>query len=214
MSSGFVSGGTIEGQGSPPTSTTATSTKPPDSNSTLGNSDSTLGANLNAWDQVQREVAAERQKRAAERERALAGDERSLYDILQANKAAKQAAFEEQARLSNQFRALDDDDVDFLDRVREAKRREDARLRDETRAGVQAFRDKQKKTAAEAGDGLREAEAEEETEWAVSRRKRKAKAQLGLVRSVKRKGDESKEGEKTESSETPEDDYGSDSDSE
>ncbi|KAF4585355.1 putative NEFA-interacting nuclear protein NIP30 [Ophiocordyceps camponoti-floridani] len=67
------------------------------------------------WESVQRELAAERKKREEARAKAAAGEEKSLYDILQANKAAKQAAFEEKLRLKNQFRALDDDEADFLD---------------------------------------------------------------------------------------------------
>ncbi|KAF3766807.1 hypothetical protein M406DRAFT_244207, partial [Cryphonectria parasitica EP155] len=47
---------------------------------------------------------------------------RSLYDVLQANKAAKQAAFEEANRLKHQFRALDEDEIGFLDEVVQRKR--------------------------------------------------------------------------------------------
>ncbi|KAK0619983.1 NEFA-interacting nuclear protein NIP30, partial [Immersiella caudata] len=48
--------------------------------------------------------------------------EKSLYEVLQANKAAKQSAFEEANKIKNQFRALDDDEIDFLEGVREKKR--------------------------------------------------------------------------------------------
>lgn len=65
----------------------------------------------------------------------------SLYETLQANKAAKQAAHDEATRLRNQFRALDEDEVEFLADVREAKRAEEERVRRETEEGLKAFRE-------------------------------------------------------------------------
>ncbi|KKF96999.1 hypothetical protein CFO_g654 [Ceratocystis platani] len=145
MSSGFISSGKIEGQDpSQPLSSVASPTP------LISHPKNTLGKNQDAWDQVQKEVIAERQQRAAERAKVINGEEKSLYEILQANKAAKQAAIEEQNRLSNQFRALDDDEVEFLDRVRESKRSEDNRVREETQAGLQAFRHAQQSTANES----------------------------------------------------------------
>ncbi|CAP65397.1 uncharacterized protein PODANS_6_9010 [Podospora anserina S mat+] len=47
---------------------------------------------------------------------------KSLYEVLQANKAAKQAEFEEKSKLKNQFRALDEDEIDFLDEVERRRR--------------------------------------------------------------------------------------------
>ncbi|EGO59663.1 hypothetical protein NEUTE1DRAFT_33905, partial [Neurospora tetrasperma FGSC 2508] len=49
-------------------------------------------------------------------------EQKSLYEVLQANKAAKQAAFEEANKIKNQFRALDDDEIEFLEGVAERKR--------------------------------------------------------------------------------------------
>ncbi|TKW54902.1 hypothetical protein CTA1_493 [Colletotrichum tanaceti] len=92
------------------------------------------------WEIVQRELEAERKRREEARVKSLEGGERSLYDILQANKAAKQAAFEEANKIKNQFRALDDDEIDFLDEVRAAKRAEEERVRRETEEGLAAFR--------------------------------------------------------------------------
>ncbi|PSR92197.1 NEFA-interacting nuclear protein NIP30, partial [Coniella lustricola] len=51
-----------------------------------------------------------------------ANQNQTLYDILQANKAAKQAAFEEASKIKNQFRALDEDEIEFLDEVRARQR--------------------------------------------------------------------------------------------
>ncbi|KAK6227502.1 hypothetical protein QIS74_01057 [Colletotrichum tabaci] len=92
------------------------------------------------WEIVQRELEAERKRREEARLKSVEGGERSLYDVLQANKAAKQAAFEEANKIKNQFRALDDDEIDFLDEVRAAKRAEEERVRRETEEGLAAFR--------------------------------------------------------------------------
>ncbi|KAH8886899.1 hypothetical protein GQ53DRAFT_693728, partial [Thozetella sp. PMI_491] len=48
--------------------------------------------------------------------------EKSLFEVLQANKEAKQAAFEEANKFKHQFRALDDDEIDFLDGVKASQR--------------------------------------------------------------------------------------------
>ncbi|KAL1902036.1 hypothetical protein Cpir12675_000142 [Ceratocystis pirilliformis] len=179
MSSGFISSGKIEGQDpSRPLSSVASPTP------LISHPKNTLGKNQDAWDQVQKEVVAERQQRAAERAKAINGEEKSLYEILQANKAAKQAAIEEQNRLSNQFRALDDDEVEFLDRVRDSKRSEDNRVREETQAELQAFRHAQQSTANESQKSLDGGDVGE-TDWALNRKKRKAKSIL--LRNVKHK---------------------------
>lgn len=51
------------------------------------------------WTAVQAQVEAERQAREAKRKAAISGEAagggRSLFEVLEANKAAKQAAFEE-----------------------------------------------------------------------------------------------------------------------
>ncbi|OLN87888.1 Protein FAM192A [Colletotrichum chlorophyti] len=92
------------------------------------------------WEIVQKELDAERKRREEARVKNIEGGERSLYDVLQANKAAKQAAFEEQNRIKNQFRALDDDEIEFLDEVRSSARAEEERVRREMEEGLEAFR--------------------------------------------------------------------------
>lgn len=47
------------------------------------------------WAAVQAQLEAERQAREAKRKAATSSGEKSLYEVLEANKAAKQAAFEE-----------------------------------------------------------------------------------------------------------------------
>ncbi|GKT54587.1 NEFA-interacting nuclear protein [Colletotrichum tofieldiae] len=105
------------------------------------------------WEIVQRELEAERKRREEARIKSVEGGERSLYDVLQANKAAKQAAFEEANKIKNQFRALDDDEIDFLDEVRESKRAEEERVRRETEEGLAAFRRAQNQKRPGDGDG-------------------------------------------------------------
>ncbi|KAI2621824.1 hypothetical protein GGR54DRAFT_83131 [Hypoxylon sp. NC1633] len=111
------------------------------------------------WEDVQRDLEAERRRREEARRAQVEGsgarENRSLFDILQANKAAKQAAFEEQNRIRNQFRALDDDEIDFLDGVRDGVRSEEERVRRETEDRLRGFREAQKSgrlSAAGAGD--------------------------------------------------------------
>ncbi|KAK3688308.1 N-terminal domain of NEFA-interacting nuclear protein NIP30-domain-containing protein [Podospora appendiculata] len=139
------------------------------------------------WLQVSAQLEADRLARDEARKAAtaaLAGGEKSLFEVLQANKNAKQAAFDEANRLKNQFRALDDDEIDFLDSVRESKRADEERVRRETEEGLRAFRALQRKGGGRVGgdrDGGSEEEEEEggglvvgEEEWAlVSGRKRR-----------------------------------------
>ncbi|KAK1967304.1 hypothetical protein LY78DRAFT_692126 [Colletotrichum sublineola] len=154
------------------------------------------------WEIVQRELEAERKRREEARLKSVEGGERSLYDVLQANKAAKQAAFEEANKIRNQFRALDDDEIEFLDEVREAKRAEEERVRRETEEGLAAFRraqgqQGQKRSGDGDGDddddapeggaavgvgvsGARDDGAGAEEEWAVGPRKRRKRERGGF----------------------------------
>ncbi|CAK7263571.1 hypothetical protein SEPCBS119000_000558 [Sporothrix epigloea] len=110
-----------------------------------------LTARQEEWAAVEKQLEAERQRKAAARRAAQtaggSGAETSLYDVLQANKAAKQAAFEEQHKLKNQFRPLDEDEVEFLDRLKADAQAAEARVRAETAADLDAFR------AAQGGGG-------------------------------------------------------------
>ena len=170
---------------------------------------------LNAeWEAAQAALEAERRKREEARRQAVEGSDgdgnqqqQSLFDILQANKAAKQAAFEEANRLRNQFRALDDDEIDFLDEVRQREREDEARARRELAAGLDGFRraqrgaggEKEGEGAIAAGDaeaGVEKDLAGQGEEWAASGRKRKRNKDRdrglgGLVKGVKRRASES-----------------------
>lgn len=127
-------------------STTTSATAAPSSSSS-----SSTAAASSAWERAQAQLASERAAREAARRNAIEGGgpgglggQPSLYETLQANKAAKQAAFEEASRLRNQFRALDDDEVDFLEGVVASERREEERRRQELEDGLRGFRERQR----------------------------------------------------------------------
>ncbi|KAK4547349.1 hypothetical protein LTR36_001005 [Oleoguttula mirabilis] len=123
-----------------------------------------------AWLEAQRKIEATRQKKP---EVGQQEDGKSLFDTLQANKAAKQDAFEEATRLRNQFRSLDEDEVDFLDSVLESTRSKEASVKKETMEQLAAFRT-QREEAEKAATQEEVAGSVAATEtWAVGPRKRK-----------------------------------------
>ncbi|EXF78195.1 hypothetical protein CFIO01_00190 [Colletotrichum fioriniae PJ7] len=159
------------------------------------------------WEIVQKELDAERKRREEARVKSVEGGEKSLYDVLQANKAAKQAAFEEANKIRNQFRALDDDEIDFLDEVRAKKRAEEEKVRRETEEGLVAFRRAQGGPKRLLGDGDGGGDGEERVErtdekggegeggdgeWAVGPRKRRRKERERGFGVKREKGDENK----------------------
>ncbi|KAI0184882.1 N-terminal domain of NEFA-interacting nuclear protein NIP30-domain-containing protein [Xylaria flabelliformis] len=191
MTSRFVSGGTIAGDG-PVDEEVRNAAAAEEAGGGKG-----PGNNKNAreWEAVQKDLDEER-KRREEARRTNAeggGGERSLYEILQANKAAKQAAFEEQNRIRNQFRALDDDEIDFLHGVSDERRAEEERVRRETEEGLADFREKQRVTATTAGGGNEDAVGVEDgnEEWGNTasgrKRKREKEREKGVLKGVKRR---------------------------
>lgn len=186
MSSRFVSGGTTDtktGEIVPADPSTSTSAAP-STTTTAG------GKRSEEWAAVQAQIEEDRRRRQQQREEAAApGGEKSLYEVLQANKAAKQAAFEEASKLKNQFRALDDDEVEFLDGVRERRRAEEERLRRETEEGLSAFRELQSKVSATGkGEGPEGEGAVEGGGWSVGRkRKRRKDENEGVLKGLKRR---------------------------
>ncbi|KAJ4309816.1 hypothetical protein N0V84_011295 [Fusarium piperis] len=192
MSNRFVSAGTIGSSGelSKDTGAAAAPTGQPLYDS---------GRNKE-WEAVQKELDAERRRREEQRVKAATGEgEQSLYDILQANKAAKQAAFEEQTKLRNQFRALDDDEIEFLDEIRANKRAEEDRVRRETEEGLKAFRERQKGDPGERPQDEPAAEGEGES-WEVGRKRKRVKERdvKGLRRKVSAAAEEDDKGEELE----------------
>ncbi|KAF1356360.1 N-terminal domain of NEFA-interacting nuclear protein NIP30-domain-containing protein [Delphinella strobiligena] len=122
------------------------------------------------WLKAQQEIEA---KRRQKEEEGRQKDGKSLYETLQANKAAKQDAFEESIRLSNQFRSLDEDEVEFLDSVLESTRAKESAVKKETAEQLELFRRQQEETAkaARLAEGHDEP-AQESNTWAVKKRKR------------------------------------------
>ncbi|EGE80778.1 hypothetical protein BDDG_03719 [Blastomyces dermatitidis ATCC 18188] len=141
MSSGFVSGGTIE--------------EPTERD--------------DEWVRAQQELEAERRRKAEESNR---DQGKSLYEILQQNKAAKQEAFEESIKLKNQFRSLDEDEVEFLDSVLESTRAQEAALKRETREQLEIFH-RQRQEAERAALSAGASSPADEEQWTTSVRKRK-----------------------------------------
>ncbi|KAI0101014.1 N-terminal domain of NEFA-interacting nuclear protein NIP30-domain-containing protein [Nemania sp. FL0031] len=205
MTSRFVSGGTIAGDGGDAASG---GTAGKDGGGGAGAGDHTTATSVE-WEAVQRDLEEERRRRADARKLAVeggAGGERSLYEVLQANKAAKQAAFEEQNRIRNQFRALDDDEIEFLHGVSDGKRAEEERVRRETEEGLASFRKAQKAVGGGSvggtGDGA-DADSPDvgAEEWtAASGRKRKREKEKAGLKGVRRRTstaeEDRKDGEK------------------
>ncbi|KAI9719837.1 MAG: hypothetical protein M1828_006058 [Chrysothrix sp. TS-e1954] len=100
-------------------------------------------------------------------------DGRTLYEVLQANKAAKQEAFEEASKLKNQFRALDDEEVDFLDSVLHSSRSKDAALQKETFEQLEQFRKKREDAERDAKVSVDESAPQSDNQWARTTTKRK-----------------------------------------
>lgn len=152
MSSGFVSGGTID----EPTERDV------------------------EWRRAQQELEEERRRKA---ELGKQNDGKSLFEVLQQNKIAKQEAFEESIRLKNQFRALDEDEVEFLDSLLESTRAQEAAVKRETAqqlAEYQRQREEAERALIEAGSagpaGSTTAAADPkggDIEWTVAGKKRK-----------------------------------------
>ncbi|CAL8583396.1 hypothetical protein XPA_009020 [Xanthoria parietina] len=134
------------------------------------------------WLKAQQEIEANR-RRKEEEGRQEGG--KSLFEVLQNNKAAKQEAFEESIRLKNQFRNLDEDEVEFLDSVLESTRAKEDAVRKETAEQLNLFR-RQQEEADKASLDLTVAGTENpsettlgpesstvESQWAINARKRK-----------------------------------------
>ncbi|KAI0172135.1 hypothetical protein GGR52DRAFT_456338 [Hypoxylon sp. FL1284] len=192
MSSRFVSGGTIAGDGhgeAQPAGAPAPSAQ----NAQWDTKEAS--AKKTEWEAVQRDLDADRRRREEARRAQVegGGDSKSLYDILQANKAAKQVAFEEQNRIRNQFRALDDDEIDFLDGVLDERRVEEERIKKETAERLASFREAQKTavTVEDSGDTKKD-DDESAVAWggAGKKRKRADKDAKSIVKGVRRRTSE------------------------
>ncbi|KAF7185153.1 PSME3-interacting protein, partial [Pseudocercospora fuligena] len=133
------------------------------------------------WQKAYAAIEATRQKKNTP---AMGGGSqeggKSLYETLQANKAAKQEAFEESLKLSNQFQSLNEDEVEFLDSVMESTRAQEAAVKKETTEQLDAFRRQQEeaeRAAKQAGSPEAPETAEQES-WSVGKKRKKGKESL------------------------------------
>ncbi|EEA20598.1 hypothetical protein EYB25_008097 [Talaromyces marneffei] len=128
------------------------------------------------WRRAQQELEDERRRKA---ELGKQNDGKSLYEVLQQNKMAKQEAFEESIRLKNQFRSLDEDEVEFLDSLLESTRAKEAAVKKETAEHLAAYqrqREEAERALIEGPSGGQSGSTNptgDEEQWAVAGRKRK-----------------------------------------
>ncbi|CZT41845.1 uncharacterized protein RSE6_01644 [Rhynchosporium secalis] len=140
------------------------------------------------WLEAQKEIEANALRRA---ELARQTDGKSLFETLEANKAAKQEAFEEANRLKNQFRGVDEDEAEWLDSVLESTRAEEDRIRRETAEGLSLFRQQQEEADKKAREGIDPvatgagSPTAKEESWATSGRKRKRTKEKEVLKGVK-----------------------------
>ncbi|KAL4893888.1 N-terminal domain of NEFA-interacting nuclear protein NIP30-domain-containing protein [Aspergillus ambiguus] len=139
------------------------------------------------WLRVQQELEEERRRKA---ELGKQDGGKSLYEVLQQNKMAKQEAFEERIKLKNQFRSLDEDEVEFLDSIMESTRAQEAAVKKETAEQLELFRrqrEEAEKTFLEEGSADVAPTAEGE-DWKIpARKRRRDKTKDLLVPGKKRK---------------------------
>ncbi|KAK5140543.1 hypothetical protein LTR04_002952 [Oleoguttula sp. CCFEE 6159] len=123
------------------------------------------------WLKAQQEIEARRRQKEEE-SRQQGG--KTLFETLQANKAAKQEAFEESIRLKNQFRSLDEDEVEFLDSVLESTRAQESAVKKETLEQLDLFRKQQEEAEKAAlSDTKQQSPPVKEEQWITSGKKRK-----------------------------------------
>lgn len=97
MSARFVSTGSIDTQTGDAVALPSQVPAGPGAAAAASSSSSLSSIKKDEWAAVQAQLEAERQAREAKRKAAASGEAgaKSLYEVLEANKAAKQAAFEE-----------------------------------------------------------------------------------------------------------------------
>ncbi|KAJ5383119.1 hypothetical protein N7517_001030 [Penicillium concentricum] len=152
------------------------------------------------WLRAEQELEEERRRKA---ELGKQDGGKSLFEVLERNKMAKQEAFEEKSRLRNQFRSLDEDEVDFLDSVLESTRAQEAAVKKETADQLEAFR-RQREEAQKAllGSTSPDVTPVQGEDWAALARKRRRDKQRDLlIPGKKRKGSatENADGKETHS---------------
>ncbi|KAF9696180.1 hypothetical protein EKO04_006164 [Ascochyta lentis] len=134
------------------------------------------------WKQAQREIE---EKRREKEELGKQNEGKSLFEVLQANKDAKQEAFEQAARYKLHV-TLDDDEADYLDGILEAKRKEEEKVKKETREQLDLFRRQQEEAERKAlEEDNTEVPKEDQVQWVAPGRKRKKGPETSLLKGVK-----------------------------
>ncbi|KAJ4985576.1 hypothetical protein SVAN01_08953 [Stagonosporopsis vannaccii] len=134
------------------------------------------------WRQAQREIE---EKRREKEELGKQNEGKSLYEVLQANKDAKQEAFEQAARYKLHV-TLNDDEADYLEGILEAKRKEEATVKKEIHEQLEVFRRQQEEAERKAlEENNSEVPEETQVQWAAAGRKRKKSPKSDLMKGVK-----------------------------
>ncbi|KAF3932238.1 hypothetical protein ABW19_dt0200395 [Dactylella cylindrospora] len=166
MSSGFVSSGQFD----------AADGSRRDRVDSTSHDSSNEATGVDAWAAADAAVKAAREK--ANASSGLMGSQeggKSLFEVLQANKARKQEAFEEKLKFKNQFRSLDEGEVEFLDSIVSEQRAEEEAKQKEIEARLDDFR-KLQYEADHDPNPIQSAILEESgNAWAVSSRKKRKK---------------------------------------
>ncbi|KAJ5459215.1 hypothetical protein N7530_011159 [Penicillium desertorum] len=137
------------------------------------------------WLRAQQELEEERRRKA---ELGKQDDGKSLFEVLERNKMAKQEAFEEKSRLRNQFRSLDEDEVEFLDSVLESTRAKEAAVKRETAEQLEAFHRRREEAQKALLESTSDAAPAQGQEWtALARKRRSDKQKNSLIAGKKRK---------------------------
>ncbi|RVD84404.1 uncharacterized protein DFL_006154 [Arthrobotrys flagrans] len=161
MSSGFVSSGRLESADA-------------DEIHNAHTGDTQEASAVDAW--AAADAAIKEAKEKATSASGLVGsqeDGKSLYEVLQANKARKQEAFEEKLKFKNQFRSLDEGEVEFLDSIVSEQRAEEEAKKKEIESRLDDFRKLQYEADHDPNATASIADEANST-WAVpARRKRK-----------------------------------------
>ncbi|KAF8474829.1 N-terminal domain of NEFA-interacting nuclear protein NIP30-domain-containing protein [Kalaharituber pfeilii] len=158
MSSGFVSGGVS----SPEDDAKLTSKSAPTEE---------------AWGKAEEAIKLARWQQEESASKGRGPEEKSLYEILQANKARKQEEFEEKLKFKHQFKQLDEDDVEFLDSIMSEQARTELLRKQELASQLSQFRKAQYEAESagnsEALENIPKVEDVVVGGWAVSGKKRK-----------------------------------------
>ncbi|KAF3189455.1 hypothetical protein TWF106_004814 [Orbilia oligospora] len=190
MSSGFVSSGRLESADA-------------DEIHNVNAEDNREASAVDAW--AAADAAIKEAKEKAASTSGLVGSQeggKSLYEVLQANKARKQEAFEEKLKFKNQFRSLDEGEVEFLDSIVSEQRAEEEAKKKELESRLDDFRKLQYEADHDPNATASVADESKST-WAVpARRKRKKDKEKDTALGANIKLRKMSDGTKEESNDT------------